>query len=100
MMDLIKELDNLGEDKDQIIATELLVTAKSAVRTYAVALTETASPEVRDVLKRQLKQAIDHHANIADYMINNNMYHAYDVDKQLELDKQKVKTAKKLVKDE
>ncbi|MCD2137530.1 spore coat protein [Salinicoccus halitifaciens] len=98
-MDLIKELDKSGENKDQIIATELLVTAKAAVRTYAVALTETASPEVRDVLKRQLKQAIDQHGRIADYMMENNMYYAHDVDKQLELDKKKVKTAKKLVKD-
>lgn len=98
-MDLIKELDKAGDNKDQIIATELLVTAKAAVRTYAVALTETASPEVRDVLKRQLNQAIDQHARIADYMIENNMYYAHNVDKQLELDKKKVKTAKKLVKD-
>lgn len=98
-MDLLKELDKSGEDKDQIIATELLVTAKSAVRTYAVALTETATPEVRDVLKRQLNQAIDQHARIADYMLEKNMYYAHDVDKQLELDKKKVKTVKKLVKD-
>ncbi len=98
-MDLIKELDKSGKNKDQIIATELLVTAKAAVRTYAVALTETASPEVRDVLKRQLRQAIDQHASIADYMMENDMYYAHDVDKQLELDKKKVKTAKKLVKD-
>ena len=98
-MDLLKELDKSGEDKDQIIATELLITAKSAVRTYAVALTETATPEVRDVLKRQLNQAIDQHAKIADYMLEKNMYHAHDLDKQLKLDKKKVKTVKKLVKD-
>ncbi|CAM4270917.1 spore coat protein [Lacicoccus alkaliphilus] len=97
-MDLIKELDKAGENKDQIIATELLVTAKATVRTYAVALTETASPEVRDVLKRQLRQAIDQHGRIADYMMENDMYYAHDIDKQLKLDKKKVKAAKQLVK--
>lgn len=94
-----KQLEKAGDKKDEIIATELLVTAKAAVRTYAVGLTETASPEVRTVLKRQLTQAINQHASIADYMMNNGMYHAYDVDSQLKHDKKKVKTVKKLVKD-
>ena len=97
-MDLLKELDQ-NDNKDQIIATELLVTAKSAVRTYAVALTEVATPEVRDVLTRQLKQAIDLHGRIADYMLNNDMYYANDINKQLELDKKKVEAVKKLVKE-
>lgn len=93
------QLEKAGDKKDEIIATELLVTAKAAVRSYAVALTETASPEVRNVLKRQLTQAINQHASIADYMMDNNMYHAYDVESQLKHDKKKVKTVKKLVKD-
>ncbi|MGX1377233.1 spore coat protein CotF [Priestia megaterium] len=38
---LNKTLDDLA------IATDLLLSAKNGVRTYAVALTETATPEVR-----------------------------------------------------
>ncbi|KIH71767.1 hypothetical protein SN16_01995 [Salinicoccus roseus] len=91
-------LEQAGEKRDELIATEMLVSAKAAVRTYAVALTEAASPKVRDVLKRQLTQAINQHARIADYMIENGMYHAHNVKDQLKNDKKKVKTVKKLTK--
>ena len=52
---LTKTLDDLA------IATDLLLSAKNGVRTYAVALTETATPEVRKVLKKQLDKAIELH---------------------------------------
>ncbi|MFC3420087.1 spore coat protein [Salinicoccus hispanicus] len=98
-MEIEEQLEKAGENRDELIATEMLVTAKAAVRTYAVALTETATPEVRTVLKRQLTQAINQHARIADYMMDNGMYHAHNVKDQLKHDKKKVKTVKKLVKD-
>lgn len=96
-MEIMDKLKNAGKMRDEVIATEMLVTAKAAVRTYAVAITETASPEVRDVLKKHLKEAIDTHAGIADFMIENNMYHAYDIDKQLSHDKEKIKTVMDMV---
>ncbi|MEZ2457774.1 spore coat protein [Salinicoccus roseus] len=97
-MEMEEMLEQAGEKRDELIATEMLVSAKAAVRTYAVALTEAASPEVRDVLKRQLTQAVNQHARIADYMIENGMYHAHNVKDQLKNDKKKVKTVKKLTK--
>ncbi|MDB0579543.1 spore coat protein [Salinicoccus roseus] len=97
-MEMEEMLEQAGEKRDELIATEMLVSAKAAVRTYAVALTEAASPKVRDVLKRQLTQAINQHARIADYMIENGMYHAHNVKDQLKNDKKKVKTVKKLTK--
>ncbi|MEM5591722.1 spore coat protein [Niallia circulans] len=45
------KLKATGKMCDELIATELLVSAKATVRTYAVALTETASPQVREILK-------------------------------------------------
>ncbi|WP_095742887.1 spore coat protein [Sediminibacillus massiliensis] len=98
-MELMEKLKTAGKMRDEIIATDFLVTAKSAVRTYAVAITETASPEVREVLKKQLNQAIDTHAKIANYMIKNEMYHAYDVNEQLSHDEEKIKTALEMVND-
>lgn len=80
---LNKTLDDLA------IATDLLLSAKNGVRTYAVALTETATPEVRKVLKKQLDEAIDLHEKIAQYMIENEMYHAYDVEEQVNHDLKK-----------
>ncbi|GAB3063464.1 spore coat protein [Salinicoccus sesuvii] len=98
-MGLEEKLQKAGDNKDELIATEMLVTAKAAVRTYAVALTEAATPEVRNVLKRQLTQASNQHARIADYMMENGMYYAHNVKDQLKHDKKKAKTVKKLVKD-
>ncbi|QJX64920.1 spore coat protein [Niallia circulans] len=92
------KLKATGKMSDELIATELLVSAKATVRTYAVALTETASPQVREILKKQLNEAIDNHAKIANYMIKNEMYYAYDVDKQLEHDKEKLDQSLELVK--
>ncbi|MFK0521649.1 spore coat protein [Paenibacillus illinoisensis] len=86
----IKPMDDLA------IATDMLLSAKSAVRTYAIALTETATPRVRKVLKAQLDTAIDTHQKIADYMIKNEMYHPYNIDEQVEHDLEKSDTALKL----
>ncbi|NGZ76884.1 spore coat protein [Saccharibacillus alkalitolerans] len=82
---------------DLAIATDMLLSAKTAVRTYAVALTEAASPKVRKVLKAQLDTAIKTHQKIADYMIENEMYHPYDIDEQVEHDMKKSEIATKLV---
>ncbi|MEO2203540.1 spore coat protein [Paenibacillus pabuli] len=82
---------------DLAIATDLLLSAKSAVRTYAIALTETATPRVRKVLKAQLDTAVDTHQKIADYMIKNEMYHPYNIDEQVEHDLEKSDKALQLV---
>ncbi|MED4283356.1 spore coat protein [Priestia megaterium] len=89
---LNKTLDDLA------IATDLLLSAKNGVRTYAVALTETATPEVRKVLKKQLDEAIELHEKIAQYMIDNEMYHAYDVEEQVNHDFKKADKALELAK--
>ncbi|MFQ6386486.1 spore coat protein [Priestia aryabhattai] len=89
---LNKTLDDLA------IATDLLLSAKNGVRTYAVALTETATPEVRKVLKKQLDEAIELHEKISKYMIDNEMYHAYDVEEQVNHDLKKADKALELSK--
>ncbi|MCT4781615.1 MULTISPECIES: spore coat protein [Exiguobacterium] len=98
-MGITENLKRASKQRDELIATDLLVTAKSVVRAYAVAVTETATPEVRKVLVKQLNQAIEDHAEIAEYMIKHDMYMAYDIEKQLKHDKEKVEKAEQLIKD-
>ena len=74
---------------DLAIATDLLVTSKAAVRNLALAITETATHSVKKVLRRELDNAIDTHDKIAQYMIKNEMYHAYDVKEQIKHDLEK-----------
>lgn len=78
---------------DLAIATDFLVSAKAGVRNLAVAITETATPEVKELLRRELDNAIDTHDKIAQYMIKNEMYHAYDVTEQIVHDLKKADIA-------
>ena len=82
-----EKLNNLKSIiNDQTIATDLLLASKSGVRSLAVAITETATPEVKKVLKKELETAIDLHDKIAQYMIEKEMYHAYDLKEQVSQD--------------
>lgn len=83
---------------DLAIASDLLITAKAGVRNLAVAITETATPSVKKLLRRELDNAIDLHDKIAQYMIKNEMYHAYDLDEQMDHDLEKADNALKLLK--
>jgi similar to spore coat protein len=73
---------------DQVIATDFLLNAKAGVKNYATAITETSSPEVRNVLKRQLNDAINMHERIASYMINRGYYHVNNLQDQIKADLQ------------
>ncbi|MGN7118499.1 spore coat protein [Lysinibacillus odysseyi] len=83
---------------DLAIASDLLITAKAGVRNLAVAITETATPSVKKLLRRELDHAIDLHDKIAQYMIKNEMYHAYDLDEQMQHDLEKADNALDLLK--
>ncbi|AXI08082.1 spore coat protein [Oceanobacillus zhaokaii] len=92
-----EKLNNIKEIiDDQTIATDLLLSAKSGVRSLAVAITETATPEVKKVLKKELEIAIDLHDKIAQFMIEKEMYHAYDIKEQVSQDLQNGKKALKI----
>lgn len=86
MNSLIEKLTGMDKMSDQVIAADFLVSAKSAVRNYAIALTETTSPEVRAALRRQLNDAIATHETISNYMMKKGYYHAYDLKEQYKVD--------------
>jgi similar to spore coat protein len=77
----------------------MLMSAKSAVKNYALAITETATPEVRHTLIQHLEEAVEGHKQISTYMINKGYYHPNDTSKQLQLDMNTAKTALNVAKD-
>jgi similar to spore coat protein len=93
MNPIIERLTGTAAMTDQVIAADLLISAKSGVRNYAIALTETASAEVRTVLRRHLEDAIRTHEQVSNYMADQGWYHAYDATKQIQLDIQNAQTA-------
>ncbi len=81
---------------DSAIAMDFLMTVKTGVRTYALAITETADPELRKALSRQLEKAIDLHSEITDLMINKGWFHPYNLKEQYPIDLKAAETAVKI----
>ncbi|MCU9615055.1 spore coat protein [Caldibacillus lycopersici] len=93
MMGLLKNLMGMKGMTDQVIATDFLISTKSGVINTALALTESATPELRAELERQLFQTIDTHDAISNYMIAKGYYHPQELREQLSVDLQTAKTA-------
>ncbi len=86
MANLLQNLAGMADMTEQVIATDFLISAKSGVINYAMAISETATPEVREVLRRHLEVAIGTHERIAKYMIKKGYYIPEDMDKQISVD--------------
>ncbi|MFC4320420.1 spore coat protein [Litchfieldia salsa] len=67
-------------------AGDLLGFLKASVRNYAIAITETATPELKAVLIKQLQRAIKGHTQVFNYMYQRGMYPAYDLGQLLNND--------------
>lgn len=73
-------------DNIAFFAGDLLGLLKTAVRNYSIAITETATPELRKVLVNQLIRAINGHERIFTYMYEQEYYPSYDLSKLLQND--------------
>lgn len=81
-----KDDDVTRDDASAVAAGELLGFAKSSIKNYAGAITETATPSLRKVFKKHLYGAIDTHAKIFHYLYERNLYPAYDLNQLLQND--------------
>lgn len=86
MANMIQNMAGMGDMTEQVIATDFLLATKSAIKGYAAALAETATPEVRDTLRRQMDVAIGTHERITNYMMSKGYYHAYNPNEQIKVD--------------
>jgi similar to spore coat protein len=78
---------------DSTFAMDFLLTVKNGIRNYGFAITETASPELRRVLTKQLEAAIDLHGEISELMIKNKWLHPHDFNEQYKVDMKGAETA-------
>ncbi|MFL6561909.1 MAG: spore coat protein [Bacillus sp. (in: firmicutes)] len=86
MNHLIQNMMGMGGMTDQVIATDFLISAKAGVRNYTVAITETATPELKATLRAQLNDAIATHEKITSYMMAKGYYHPHNLKEQLQVD--------------
>jgi spore coat protein CotF len=77
---------NMPELADTTFALDFLVRAKEAVRNTAIALTETTTPELRTVLRKQLFQGIAMHQEISELLVKKKWFHPHDLSEQYKLD--------------
>lgn len=96
MTNIIQKIAGLSGMTDQVIAIDFLISTKSAIRNYTFAITESVTPEVRDILKKQLTYAIDAHEKISQYMMEKGYYHPSDLKAQTEIAQKTSKAALKL----
>ncbi|MGO4886367.1 spore coat protein [Anaerobacillus sp. MEB173] len=96
MNNIIKSLVGMGGMTDQVIATDFLISAKAGIRNIAFAITESASPEVRALLREELKHAVQTHERITNYMIEKGTYHPHDLGEQIATDMKITETALQL----
>lgn len=85
-MGLLQNIAGMGDMTEQVIATDFLISCKAGVRNYANAISETTSPEVREVLRRHLNTAIESHEKITKYMIKKGYYHVANPQEQIRID--------------
>jgi spore coat protein F len=81
---------NVGREDERadlgFYAGDLLGLGKTSVRNYAIAITETATPELRMVLVKQLNGAIKMHEQVYNFMYAKGLYPSYDLEKLLQND--------------
>lgn len=74
------------DDLRPFFAGDLLAFAKTSVRNYAIAITETATPMVRATLTEHLLVLIQLHAKVFEYMYSRSFYPAYNLSELLKND--------------
>lgn len=99
MNNMIKTLMGMGAMTDKVIATDFLISTKAGIRNLAFAITETATPELRAGLREELRNAVETHERITNFMVEKGIYHPHNLTEQLQVDIQISETALKLAED-
>ncbi|WP_077210789.1 spore coat protein [Bacillus dakarensis] len=81
-----KYAEGMPKMADASFALDFLLSVKTGIRYYAVAITETASPELRMALVNQMEEAIDLYEEATELMIKKGWLHPHDLGKQIEMD--------------
>ncbi|MED4953758.1 spore coat protein [Paenibacillus macerans] len=93
MIPILERMMGMDALTDEIVAMDFLLSAKTGVRNYAMAVTECATPEVKAILTKQLEEAVNTHEMIVDYMMRRGFYKPYAMDEQIGRDLQNIQTA-------
>lgn len=93
MNGLLQNMMGMGGMTDQVIATDFLISTKAAIKDYSVAISEVATPKARAVLREHLRDAVETHEKLTNYMISKGFYAPHDLREQLLVDLKAADTA-------
>lgn len=79
-------MENKLSFNDHVIATDMLFESKASVKDFAIAITETTSPEIRTFFREELLNSIQAHEKIYGFLQDRGIYDAYNVPEQLQKD--------------
>ncbi|MCA1040096.1 spore coat protein [Bacillus infantis] len=96
MIQFIERLTGMDALTDQMVAMDLLNSAKSGARNLAMAVTDAGTPEIKEMLTRHLEATLDLHEEISTYIMKKGWYHAWNTEEQTKLNLQNMETALKL----
>lgn len=82
----IENSKGMRQQADSAFAIDFLLTVKTGIRYYAVTLTETANPQLRSVLTKQMMKAIDLHDELTNLMMDHGWLKPHDLSKQMDMD--------------
>ncbi len=82
----IRNAEGMPKLIDMNMGLSFLLNSKNGVRNLAIALSETASPKVRQALREQINNAIDLHGEITDLLIAKGWFDPVDLKKQFNKD--------------
>lgn len=72
----------LGDDDDKLedkeVAQDMIKDSKFSISALSLAVSEAVNPELRQMLKQQLDQAVNEHFELADAAVNKGWYPAQD----------------------
>lgn len=88
-----RNAEGMPDLADSAIAMDFLMTVKTGVRTYAMTLTESESPELRNTLRSQMEKAIALHGELSDLMMKKGWFYPYELKQQIHIDVKAAETA-------
>ena len=82
----VENAEGMPAFADATFALDFLLSTKTGIQNYVLALSEATRPEVRKALLNQLSSAVALHSEITDLMLAQGWLHPHDSSKQDELD--------------
>jgi similar to spore coat protein len=89
----VENSEGMPELADSALAMEFLLSIKTGVRNTAIAITETATPELRTAFRKQLEEGLALHGEVSDFMMEKGWLHPYNFNDQYQMDLKSIQGA-------